>query len=204
MEQINLKEIERETYRETIEGRNVHNDLKGMTQDELRDCVSRDRFPFDVFVINLTGDLNIGTIIRSAILHGAEKVWIFGRRKYDKRGAVGAYNYIDVESIFGFENSNTIKFDAKKFKQVIEENNLFPVFVEQGGTVLQDFDWNLDTSGKKLALVLGNETNGIPDDFMDVESTIVSIPQRGVIRSFNVSSAMNIVAWDMRLSKKWF
>lgn len=199
-----FKVIERNTYSEIILGKNVHDNLKEKTNSELKDLVKLDRFSFHVIAINLTGDLNIGTIIRSSILHGAEKVWIFGRRKYDKRGAVGSQNYIDVEKIYGFEEKDSLTFDVEEFKKLVDQNGLIPVFVEQGGISLEKFDWDFDTQGKKIALVLGNETNGIPEDFIEEDDYLVSIPQRGVIRSFNVSSAMNIVTWDLRKAKKWF
>jgi len=202
-----LQEIERETYKETIEGRNVHDNMKELSVEELREVVSRDRFPFQVMCLSLTGDLNIGSIIRSSILHGAEKVWIFGRRRYDRRGTVGAHNYIDVECVHGFENDN-YDFHKKKFFDILSENNLVPIFVEQGGEELQNFDWSDNIEGMKSygntpLLVFGNETNGIPESFME-EDMIVSIPQRGVIRSFNVSSTMAMVTWDMRRAMGWF
>lgn len=202
-----LQEIERETYKESIEGRNVHDNLKSLSVEELREEVQKDRFPFHVMCLSLTGDLNIGSIIRSSILHGAEKVWIFGRRRYDKRGTVGAHNYIDVETVHGFENDN-YDFDKKKFVQILDDNDLVPIFIEQGGTELQNFDWfkniyKMNGYGNKPVLVFGNETNGIPESFMR-EDHIVSVPQRGVIRSFNVSSTMAMVTWDMRRAMGWY
>jgi tRNA G18 (ribose-2'-O)-methylase SpoU len=203
---VNLDEIQRETYREDIAGLNVHNHLKDKSVPELRDISMSDRFPFAVMALSLTGDGNVGGIVRSAVLHGAEKVWIYGRRKFDKRPTVGSLNYIDHEIIDGFEDNKPGIFDVQKFMTIIAENEYFPVFVEQGGTSLEEFDWNA-LPDMKILLVLGNETNGIPEEFMKVMedlSEIVSIPQRGVIRSFNVSNAMNIVTWDMRMKKKWF
>jgi len=199
---VNFREIERKTYSDMIEGKNVHDDIKTLSVEELKASVDSDRLPFDVMAFNLTGDGNIGSIVRSSILHGASKVIVFGRRVYDRRSSVGAENYIDVERIDGFVK-NTADFSIDAFKSIIDRNSYFPVFIEQGGTHLQDFDWKVPT-GKRMLLVVGNETNGIPNDVMtSVDGNVVSIPQRGVIRSFNVANAMNIATWDMRVKRNW-
>jgi len=44
-----------------------------------------------VICLNLSGDINIGGIIRTASLFGVGKVHLLGRKRYDKRGAVGQY-----------------------------------------------------------------------------------------------------------------
>lgn len=202
-----FQKTERDTYKETIEGRNVHDHLKTLSVEELYEETQKDRFPFHVMCMSLTGDLNIGNIIRSSILHGAEKVWVFGRKKYDRRGSVGSHNYINVETVYGFENETDYRFDLEKFHDICNENNLVPIFVEQGGVSLHEFDWSkvilgMEKYGNKPLLVFGNETNGVPENFLG-EEWIVSVPQCGVIRSFNVGSTMAMVTWDMRRAMGW-
>ena len=207
---INLKEVQRQTYAEDIAGLNVHNHLKGLPVPELKEISMSDRFPFAVMALSLTGDGNIGGIVRSSVLHGAEKVWVFGRRKFDRRSTVGSLNYIDHEIVYGFKDKDNAVFDLDKFEKIIVENNYFPIFIEQhpNSFPLHNFQWNYEAD-KKFLIVMGNETNGIPVEFIDrlynrFEADILHIPQRGVIRSFNVVNAMNIVAWDLRVKMGWF
>lgn len=206
---IDFKAIERNMIETTNNGFNVHEHLKSLSVEELREINQHDRLPFQVMALSLTGDMNIGNIIRTSLLQGAEKVYIYGRRKIDSRGAVGSQNYIDVDRIYGFEgDGNDLTFDVDRFRQILTENNLYPVFVEQGGLTLGRFKWtDLPLNGKKILLVLGNETNGIPQSFLDLQTelngTTVSIPQRGVVRSFNVGTAMAIVSWDLRVGMEW-
>jgi tRNA G18 (ribose-2'-O)-methylase SpoU len=208
---INLKEVQRQTYAEDIAGLNVHNQLKDRSVPELKEISMSDRFPFAVMALSLTGDGNIGGIVRSSVLHGAEKVWVFGRRKFDRRSTVGSLNYIDHEIVYGFKDKDNAVFDLDKFEKIIVENNYFPIFIEQHPIAisLQDFSWFKKEQNKKFLIVMGNETNGIPIEFIDrfcgrFQGKVVSVPQRGVIRSFNVANAMNIVAWDLRVKKDWF
>ena len=44
--------------------------------------------------------------------------------------------------------------------------------------------------------IFGSESHGIPENISKAFRAKVSIPQRGVLRSFNVSAAMNIIVWD--------
>jgi tRNA G18 (ribose-2'-O)-methylase SpoU len=207
---IDLDEIQRETYRNDIAGYNVHNHLKELTVPELKKISMSDRFPFAVMALSLTGDGNIGGIVRSALLHGAKKVWIYGRRKFDHRPTVGSLNYIDHEIVNGFVDKNPGEFNIKKLDRIIVDNLYYPIFIEQleGRSVpLQTYDWNIPNGGFIPLLIVGNETNGVPLEilqFFSGFSDIVEIPQRGVIRSFNVSNAMNIAVWDMRMKKGWF
>jgi len=204
---VNFKEISQEISNNSF---NVRDDLKQMTVEEIREINQQDRLDYQVMALSLTGDMNIGNIVRTSLLHGAEKVWVYGRRKFDTRGAVGSQNYIDVERIYGFEgDGNTMQFDVDQFRKIVLDNHFTPVFVEQGGMTLGTFDWaeTIYDVDRKILLVMGNETNGIPDEILalkdELHGYIVSIPQRGVMRSFNVGTAMAIVAWDMRKDLQW-
>jgi len=45
--------------------------------------------------------------------------------------------------------------------------------------------------------LFGSESHGVPQIISDERAFAkVSIGQRGVLRSFNVSAAMNIIIWD--------
>ena len=58
---------------------NVHDELKGLSIDQLQEIQKKESFPFAVCVLNLTGDLNTGMIARTACIHGAQEFIVFGR-----------------------------------------------------------------------------------------------------------------------------
>ena len=182
---------------------NVHDHLKGKSVEELRAINTEDRLPYAVAVINLTGSLNIGIIIRTACLMGAERVIVFGRRKYDVRSCVGSHNYIPVERIDGFVDDiiPDPPLDAVKFRTTMEHFNYIPLFIETGGYELNRLELlgghrYAAKKNKKLCLVLGSEGEGIPEDILS-QGIVYSIPQLGVIRSYNVSSAASIALWEL-------
>ena len=203
---IDYQKLANNDISESIGNLNVHEHLKGRSVAELRKLCDKDRKPFGVCVLNITGELNVGTIVRSALLTGAQKVGIIGRRKYDKRGTVGSYNYIDVDRVDGL-NDDGLTINPVVFWNWMLENNYSPIFVEQGGIMLNDIDWRrvTDDMHQKLpCLVFGNENRGIQDDILnDNRGMIVSIEQCGVIRSYNVASAAAIVMHNMASAMGW-
>jgi tRNA G18 (ribose-2'-O)-methylase SpoU len=203
MNNFNLKEYREQELIKNNDERNVHNHLKKLTVPELQEVSSQDRLPWHVCLLNVTGDLNIGTMIRTAHCLGAASVTIFGRRKYDKRGLVGSSNYIDMDLIDGMKND--IELDYDKFHNMMYTKKFSPIFVEQGGIPLPEFDWKQShNTDYETCIVMGNETNGIPNNILDGGfGKTVSIPQKGVIRSMNVSSAMAIVASHMCINLGW-
>lgn len=196
---------------EANNGYNVHDNLKGHTVEQLRDIAQQNLQPFEVLCLNVLSDLNIGTIIRSSHLFGARRVTVFGRRRIDNRGLVGAQNYTTVEKVEGLlEDGVTV--DADAFWRYIDAHRLYPIFVEQGGTNVFEFDWQASSSdalsvGRTICLVMGTENSGIPHSILkdvDMVDRAVSIPQTGVIRSHNVSMAFGIVCSQMIGQLGWY
>lgn len=212
---VNYKKIIAETNSKMF---NVRDEYKENTLEQNQNICKSDRLPFSVGMINVTGDLNIGMAVRSACLLGAENFYIFGRRKFDSRSTVGAENYINIQQ---FVFDDPINADEDIYQAVVdlylEKHDI--ILCEHGGEELGKFSWKdmIDASysigindefdsrivkitrnDKYTPLFLfGSESHGLPPclgenlDFMKV-----SIPQRGVLRSFNVSAAMNIIIWD--------
>ena len=175
---------------------NVKTIYKSNTLEELQEICRADSYDYAVCILNLTGDLNIGTMMRTSSIMGARKFIIFGRKKYDARSTVGAQNYIEVVRVDGLNNDLTI--NVPKFWQTMRDLNLAPFFVETHGETLGSFSWK-ETIGRinnmTPCFVFGNETYGIPQELHGAGPSI-RIPQRGVLRSLNVSSACAIVLWD--------
>lgn len=194
---------------EANNGLNVHNNLKNKTVAELRNICDSDRNPFGVVCLNVLGELNIGTMIRNSTLFGAQEVMVLGRRRFDKRGVVGASNYVSVTKIDAMLDDMTI--DPNVFVSELKKRNWCPIFAELGGLGLGSFDWKqviANMNGQIPAIVMGNENSGISQEILQTTcdfsgSCIVSVPQKGVIRSFNVGVAHGIICSNMCLNMGW-
>lgn len=196
---------------ESNNGFNVHDHLKGCTVEQLQQISQQSHKPFEVLCLNVLGDLNTGTIIRSSHLFGARRVTIFGRRRIDNRGLVGAQNYTTVNKVEGLL-SDGVTVDRDAFWRYLDQERLYPIFVEQGGTNVFEFSWyraflDAHSLGRTLCLIMGTENSGIPADILsdvDMVDQAVSIPQKGVVRSHNVSMAFGIVCGQMIGRLGWY
>jgi tRNA G18 (ribose-2'-O)-methylase SpoU len=144
-------------------------------------------------------------MIRTSHCLGASSVTIFGRRRFDRRGLVGSANYIHMDQVEGMLDDLTVDRDA--FYKLVHVRRWLPIFVETGGLPLSQMPWKTfqdQLPGYEICLVMGNETGGIPENILqDPFGTVVSIPQRGVIRSLNVSTAHAMVAGAMCAELGW-
>ena len=207
----NINELRNQMVPELYSEKNVHDDLKHMSVAELQQMTAASTFPFWVMTLNVLGDLNVSTVIRSAHLMGAEQCVVFGRRKIDNRGLVGAANYTPVDKVWGVDEDLKLQVDV--FVKYCERHSVVPVFVEQGGVNVYDADWcslhaGCESQNKKIMLVMGTEREGIPMDIIQagikMDGVVVSIPQRGVLRSHNLSMAFAMVASHMIGQLGWY
>lgn len=186
---------------------NVLDEYKHLSIEERIQISKSDRLPYDVCLLNLTGELNVGTIIRSAYLLGAEKIWCVGRRKFDKRSTVGVEHYINIERVSGLVNDEILEIDVDIFKNIVYSKDYIPVCCETRGVALGSFNWNNIIGKKRPLLIFGNEGKGIQNNILNEVEKLngikVSIPQRGVMRSFNVSSAASIILYDLYSKVNW-
>lgn len=176
---------------------NVHDHLKHMNVDELKAIQKRQSFPYAVGAINIDGNLNMGMMIRTAAIMGAEKFFVFGKRKYDKRSCVGSHNYIEIEKHADFDDW---WFKKTNLSQHI---HYVPFLIETGGWPIDKIKSHMESVRKGSSnfhplILFGSESNGIPSHLLERFHLKYEIPQVGVIRSLNVSAACAIALWEVR------
>jgi tRNA G18 (ribose-2'-O)-methylase SpoU len=169
---------------------NVHDVFQQMDNDKVKNISLKMSLPAALILFNVDGGINISMSIRSAALFGFSDVYIVGKRKRDKRGDVGACNYIRIHQVESI--------DANYFK----ENHLLPIVIEQNGQPLEEMDFRPYFPNKdfNVAFIVGAEQEGVPD-FIKKDIPIITISQYGVMRSFNVAMASSIVMYEY--TRQW-
>lgn len=187
---------------------NIHDHLKGLDIETLKNIQKCNSKNIDLMILNVEGDLNVGVMIRTASLLGFNNIHIIGRPRYDRRSTVGAHVYLNINTEYCINNTS-VDIDYDKVFNYIITKNLFPIICEQGGLELNSNNrkyiseniLSKITEGKTPCVIVGNESTGIPKTFIEKfkknEVLFISIPQKGIIRSFNVSSAFAIVGWEI-------
>jgi tRNA G18 (ribose-2'-O)-methylase SpoU len=194
---------------------NVRSEYQHLKPEQLKKLQNALSMNCEVLLFNIRTSGNIAMCIRTACLMGCKQVIICGRKHYDKRFTVGAENYIPVTFV---EKPLKVTINCKKGTNPVEYIEMFnydvdefvkccegrtPIFLEQNGTNISEVPWKLV---ENPLVILGNESLGIPTDFIKSvktilpETLIVSIPQCSVMRSLNVAVAASIVLWEINRS----
>lgn len=161
--------------------RNVIDKYKGWMEDLIKKDLSEKSFPYAVMMENWQGDFNIGTMIRNANAFSAKEVFYIGKRKWDRRGAVGTYKYLDLTHLSSIE-----ELEEKK-----KEYTLIGIDNVPGSVPIDSFDWP-DNS----LMIFGEEGTGLTSEVQKLCSSIVEIPMYGSVRSLNAGSSSAIIMFD--------
>lgn len=163
--------------------RNVADQFKGWETDLIKTTLDLDRHPFSVCMFQLQGDFNFGTVVRNANAFGAEKVFYIGKKKWDRRAAVGAHNYINVKYYATWTDFLRIERDNYAMVALEQSKNSWPL-----DTI---FQWPI-----RPCIVIGEEGDGLPLRVVEDCDGILEIPQYGSVRSLNAGVASGIAMYD--------
>lgn len=202
---------------------NIAEQFRGMTNSEIQKAISPRILPFAIMAVNITMCCNISNMICTANLCGASKFILFGHRKYDTRGCMGAQDYIPIKQVVAISASSLINFeeittnetddilDVRVFIDYIKTNNYLPVFMEQdkfsrpatNGNIRDIIKRAQDLSRVAL-FIFGSEGFGIPRKLLDTRilgelelSYTLELKQRGCIRSHNVANCCSIICYKV-------
>ena len=140
---------------------------------------------------NIRSMHNIGSIFRTCDAIGNCIIYLCGicaipPNKNIHKTALGA-----TESV-NWKYYETTFLAVEKLKK----NNYQTIAVEQtkNSTPLSNFS----TKNKKIALIFGNEVNGVSNEIIQQADDCIEIEQHGIKKSMNVSVTAGIVLWSIR------
>ena len=145
-----------------------------------------------VVLDNIRSAHNVGSAFRSADAFGVDKVFLCGISAAPPspeihKTALGAEDSVPWEYC-----ANTI--DAVRW---LKDEGYTVLSVEQTEHSLKlGRDFRRSPS-QKLALIFGNEVDGVRQDVVDESDAALEIPQSGTKHSLNVSVAVGVVLWEL-------
>lgn len=163
--------------------RNIADKYKNWTIDLIRDDISKNTLPYAVMMSQIEGDFNFGSVVRSANFLGAQTIYYYGKRKWDRRASVGTYLYSNVIHLDSFEHVTILK---SQYKFIALENNITPTTFK-----MKDFIWP-----ENSLIIIGEESTGIQKELLDICDYYVEIPRLGSVRSLNAAVAGSIAMYD--------
>ena len=164
--------------------RNILDHYKYWSTEAIKADLDDKRFNYSVLCSNLYNDFNLSTVVRNANAFLAKEVIIYGRKKWDRRGAVGTQNYTNFKHVKEIDNLNNL---FKDFDIVIGIDNI------DNSKDISDYNWD---KNKKTLICFGQEQVGLPDEVLDACDETLYIKQYGSVRSLNVGVASGIAMYD--------
>ncbi len=149
-----------------------------------------EKHPIIVVLDNIRSMHNVGSVFRSADAFLVEAICLCGYTPQPP------HRDIHKTALGATETVDWIYFDQTRDAVLALRNRGYRVFaIEQVDTSipLQNFDNN----GEPVALIFGNEVEGVNADLLDLCDGSIEIPQFGMKHSLNISVAAGIVLWEM-------
>ncbi|WP_249367952.1 MULTISPECIES: TrmH family RNA methyltransferase [unclassified Actinomyces] len=156
--------------------RNVVDRYRYWRTEAVREDLAARAHALHVAVENVSQDLNIGSIVRSANAFNVGAVHVVGRRRWNKRGAMVTNRYLDVRH--HPEPSGLLEWAAAEGYEVIAIDN------GPGSQPLES-----QVLPERCLLVLGSEGAGLSEEMLAGASRLLRIGQYGSTRSINVAAA---------------
>ena len=142
---------------------------------------------------NIQDPGNLGTIIRSADACGFDAVLL-------SKDSVDPYNPKVIRSTMGSLFHIPV-IVAENFSETLNELKSNNILLAAAHTRDSLPCWQADLSGK-VAIIIGNEGNGLSDKVLEIADITVMIPMPGKAESFNASAAASILIYECMRQKK--
>ena len=163
-------------------------ELQRLTTDEFK---TSEKTPIVVILEDIRSMHNVGSVFRTSDAFRIEKIYLCGytprppHRDIHKT-ALGATESVEWE---GVEK-------ASELVSVLREQGFKIYAIEQAhnSTMLHDLTI---AKNDKIAVIFGNEADGVSEEMIAVADGCIEIPQAGIKHSFNISVAAGIVLWEL-------
>ncbi|CAG5086979.1 RNA methyltransferase [Parvicella tangerina] len=164
--------------------------LDELKRDSVEAFKQKSKHPIVVVLDNIRSLNNVGSFFRTGDAFNIEKIYLCGitacpPHREIRKTALGATEAVDWEYV-----ENTVEVVA-----ALKAKGYKTCAVEQAvkTTLLQDLQ--IEENG--VALIFGNEVEGVQDEVIAACDEVVEIPQFGTKHSLNVSVCGGAVLWEV-------
>lgn len=164
---------------------------KELNRLNLEEFKNKKKVPIIIVLENVRSAHNVGSIFRTSDAFLIEKIMLCGicpipPKNEIHKTALGATESVEWE--YFNDSADCIK--------ELKEKEYTIIGIEQADNATNLNNYSIEKS-QKIALVFGNEVNGVSDEIIQQSDDVVEIPQHGTKHSFNVSVSVGIVLWDL-------
>tara|TARA_B100000287_G_C20448344_1_gene708462 strand:+ start:167 stop:691 length:525 start_codon:yes stop_codon:yes gene_type:complete len=163
-----------------------NNELKRINIEEFK---KSHKIPLTIILDNVRSAFNVGAIFRTADAFLIQKIILCGitaipPNKEIHKAALGATLSVEWEY---YNNTSEIIHKLKK-----EKTHIIAVEQTKESKPLHNFIHKKES----IAIIVGNEVNGISEEVLNLCDDFIEIEQFGTKHSLNISVATAIVTWE--------
>ena len=157
----------------------------------VEDFKKAEKLPVVIVLDNVRSQHNIGSVFRTSDAFRMEKIYLCGitatppNREIHKT-ALGATESVE------WKYFDTTLLAIEQLKK--EGYRIYAIEQVENSVSLKDFNLKLD---EKIALVFGNEVDGVAEEVMPHVDGSIEIPQFGTKHSLNIAVSAGIVIWEI-------
>lgn len=149
-----------------------------------------EKIPVTIILDNVRSGLNVGSVFRTADAFKVEEIILCGISQQPPhreilKTAIGATQ--SVKWTYFKDCSNAV--------ENLKKDGFKIALVEQVDESILLQEWSIH-SQDKIALVFGNEVNGISKELLSYADYALEVPQFGTKHSLNIAVTVGIVLWE--------
>ncbi len=165
--------------------------LEELERASLSEYKAKEKLDVVVVLDDIRSGMNVGSVFRSCDCFGLSKIMLCGitpqpPHKEIFKTAIGAQHSVDWQ----------YHEDILPLLVELKEQGYKVIGVEQTTDSIRLKDLSLKANDK-IAVVMGNEVNGLSDRILDTLDQAVELEQFGTKHSLNVSVCAGIVFWQL-------
>lgn len=165
--------------------------LEELGRDSIEEFRKKQKIELVIVLDNIRSGMNVGSVFRTVDCIGAKKIFLCGitpkpPHKEIFKTAIGAQESVD------WSHEENIKDCISNLK--IQGYTIVGIEQTNESMALINFELSGDA---KIAIVMGNEVDGISETILPILDCAVEIKQFGTKHSLNVSVCAGIVLWEI-------
>ncbi len=173
--------------------------MQELNRKSVTDFKNAPKTPLVVVLDNVRSMHNVGSVFRTADSFLIEKLYLCGFTPQPPHRDIHKTALGATETVAWSHHANTV--DVVNMLQA-DGYQVWAVEQAEGAVYLDQFDPYANTNAAenaapKLAIVMGNEVDGVDDAVLDCCNGCIEIPQLGSKHSLNISVSAGIVIWDL-------
>lgn len=166
--------------------------LSDLGRKSLAEFKHAKKYPCTLLVDNVRSAYNVGSFFRTADAFLLERIVLCGKTPHPDSHISMEKTALSATQSMAWEYVHDI---ADMLRQLKTQGYHIVALEQTSQSIpLQDFRF---TTSHKIALICGNEIEGVSDTALAHADTCIEIPQQGTKHSLNVSVAVAICLWHI-------